>query len=186
MEISQETLANLLQLGGQYLLPAAALLRALYFGIRGRMPEGFGQIAAASMFAGLTAVADNQQPDLRLILLEVVGNTAFMAGLLSFILLYLLRQPNRGQLFDGVVGAVIGLISWLIWVGVLLNDWPIWTAPLLMIAGAAAFIALRFSLRQIARLVRLAGYLLVLGLIFAIGAGAIYLFQLLTSAGTPV
>lgn len=183
MEISQETIASFIQLGGQYFLPAAALLRAIFFGIRGKMPEGFAQIAAASVFAGLTAIVGSEQPDLRLILLEIFGNTVFMAGLLSFILVYLLRQPDRGQVVDGIVGGVIGFVAWLAWVYVLLNEWPIWTAPLAILAGAAAFIALRFSLRQIARLVRVATYLLVIGLILAIGAGGIYLLQTLLSSG---
>lgn len=182
MEISQETVANILQLGGQYFLPAAALLRAIYFGMRSKMPEGFGQILAASVFAGLTAVTDGQQVDLGGILAEIVGNTVFMAGLLSFILIYLLRQPNRGQVVDGVVGGVIGLIAWAIWVYVLQNNWPVWTAPLVVIAGAAAFIALRFSLRQIARLVKIATYLLVIGLVLALGAGGIFLLQWITSS----
>lgn len=177
MEISQETIATFLQLGGQYFLPAAALLRAIYFGIRNQLPEGFGQIAAASVFAGLTAVADGQQPDIRGIIVEILGNTVFMAGLLSFILVYLLRQPDRGQWVDGIVGGVVGLIAWVVWVPVLQNDWPIWTAPLVVIGGAAAFIALRFSLRQIARLVKIATYLLVIGLVLAIGAGGILLLQ---------
>jgi hypothetical protein len=182
MEISQETLANLLQVGGQYFLPAAALLRAIYFGMRGKMPEGFGQIAAASFFAGLTAIADGQQPDLESIVLTIVGNTAFMAGLLSFIVIYLLRQPNRGQIVDAIVGGIIGLIAWAVWVYVLQNDWPVWTAPLVVVGGALAFIALRIGLRQIVRLVRIATYLLGIGLFFAIGAGALFLIQWLAGA----
>lgn len=181
MEISQETIASFLQLGGQYFLPAAALLRAIYAGMRGKFPEGFAQIIAASIFAGITAVTDGQQPDLRGIVLEILGNTVFMAGLLSFILIYLLRQPDRGQWVDGIVGAVIGLVAWAIWVYVLFNDWPWWTAPLAVVGGAAAFIALRFSLRQIMRLVRIATYLLVIGLVLALGAGAILLLQSLTA-----
>src|SRR5690348_3881560 len=35
MTIDPKTLAEVLQLGGQYLLPIAALLRALYAGVRG-------------------------------------------------------------------------------------------------------------------------------------------------------
>lgn len=185
MEISQETIAGFLQLGGQYFLPAAALLRAIYFGIRGKFPEGFGQIAAASLFAGLTAVADGQQPDIQSILAAIVGNTMFMAGLLSFIMVYLLRQPDRGQWVDGFVGAVIGGITWVVWVHVLLNDWPVWTAPLAVIAGAAAFIALRFSLRQIAKLVKIATYLLVIGMVLAIGAGGLLLLQWFLNSSAP-
>ncbi|MBZ0291179.1 MAG: hypothetical protein K8L99_01305 [Anaerolineae bacterium] len=177
MEISQETIASILQLGGQYFLPAAALLRAIYFGMRGKMPEGFWQIAAASFFAGLTAITDNQQVNWQDVVAEILGNTIFMAGLLSFIVVYLLRQPNRGQVVDAIVGGILGLVAWVGWVYVLQNDWPMWTAPLVIIAGAAAFIALRFSLRQIGRLVKIATYLLVTGLVLAIGAGGIFLIQ---------
>jgi hypothetical protein len=174
MQISQETIAELLKLGGQYALPIAALLRALYSGIRGNMPEGIGQIALASIFAGITAVIDPNQPfDWRNAVVELAGNTVFMAGLLSFIVVYLLRQPFRGQLFDAIVGGVIGLIAWFIWTLVLQNDWPWWTAPLVVIAGAAAFIVLRFSLRQIARLVRIATYFIILGVVLVIGAGGV-------------
>ena len=116
IEISQETIANFLQLGSQYMLPAAALLRALYSGIRGKIPEGLGEIFLASLFAGLTAVLDSQQLDFRAIVLEILGNTVFMAGLLTFIMIYLLRQPDRGQWVDGIVGGVIGLIAWAGWV----------------------------------------------------------------------
>ena len=49
MNIDQETLAAILQVGGQYFLPIAALLRALYSGMRGRMPEGTRQIALAAI-----------------------------------------------------------------------------------------------------------------------------------------
>lgn len=174
MTISQETIAEFLQLGGQYALPIAALLRAIYAGFRGNLPEGFVQIAFASIFAGIVSVVDPNQPfDLRIALLELAGNTVFMAGLLSFILLYLLRQPNRGQFFDGFVGGVIGLIAWSVWTQILLNDWPWWTAPLAIAAGAVGFIALRFSLRQIAKLVRIATYFIVLGIILVLGAGVV-------------
>jgi hypothetical protein len=184
MEIDQQTMAELLKLGSQYFIPAAALLRALYSGIRGKFPEGFMQIGAASLFAGVTAVAGNQELDLRTVILEILGNTVFMAGLLAFIMTYLLRTQNRGQIVDGIVGGALGLIVWLVWVYVLQNDWPWWTAPLVIAASAAIFIVLRFMLRQIARLVKLATYLIVIGLIFAVGAGAVYLFQLVTA--TPI
>src|SRR5688500_8630940 len=101
LQISQETVASILQLGGQYALPAAALLRALYSGYKGNLPEGIGQIVAASFFAGITAIADNQQPDVGKILLDITGNTVFMTGLLSFIVIYLLRLPNKGLWLDG-------------------------------------------------------------------------------------
>lgn len=184
MEIDQQTMAELLKLGSQYLIPAAALLRALYSGVRGKFPEGFMQIGAASLFAGVTAVAGNQGLEVRSVILEILGNTVFMAGLLAFIMTYLLRTPNRGQLVDGIVGGVLGLIVWLVWTYLLLNDWPWWTAPLAVIAGAAAFIVLRFLLRQIARMVKIATYLIIIGLVFAIGAGAVYLLQVFTQTPT--
>lgn len=178
MEISQETIVNILQIGGQYLIPSAALLRALYSGLRGRMPEGFAQIAVASLFAGLTAAADGQNVDIRGIALEILGNTAFMAGLLSFIMIYLIRQPNRGHVVDGGIGAIIGLISWLIWVQALGNDWPVWTAPLIIIGGGALFIALREALRQIIRLVKIATYLIIAGGFFVAIAALLYVGSL--------
>jgi hypothetical protein len=82
---------------------------------------------------------------------------------------------------DAIVGSVIGLIAWSGWVYVLQNDRPWWTAPLVIIGGAAAFIALRFSLRQIARLVKIATYLLVIGMIFAIGGGGFLVVQWITN-----
>jgi hypothetical protein len=180
--MSNETLAELLQLGGQYFLPIAALLRALYEGVRGRFPEGFSQIALASVFAGISSVVDGGEPDLRAIVLGILGNTLFMAGLLSFIMVYLLRQPDRGPIVDGIVGGVLGLIAWAIWVYLLLNDWPVWTFILAIIAGAAGFIALRFALRQILRVVRIATYFIVIGLVLVAGAGAFLLLQTLTSS----
>ena len=186
IQISQETVASILQLGGQYALPAAALLRALYSGYKGNLPEGIGQIFAASFFAGITAIADNKQPDIGQILLDITGNTVFMAGLLSFIVVYLLRLPNKGLWLDGFVGAVIGGIAGVIWVYVLGNlDSSILWILLFIAGGAAAFIALRFALRQILRLVKLATYLIVIGIIFVIGAGGLYLLQQLMSAPTP-
>lgn len=204
MEIDQQTIAQVLQLGGQYAIPAAALLRALYSGWKGKFPEGFTQIAGASLFAGLTAIADNQQPDLGGILATILGNTVFMAGLLSFIMLYLLRQPNRGLVVDAVVGAVIGVAAWALWYYVLRNDLSIGTLletlgvqpgspligfadlitwPVAAAAGAGIFVALRFALRQIARMVRLATTFLVIGIFSAVIAGGLYLFSLVTTAG---
>ena len=179
MSISQKTMAELLQLGGQYLLPIAALLRALYSGLRGRFPEGLSQIAVASLFAGLTAAVGNDALDIRSVALKILGNTVFMAGLLAFIMSYLLRQPNRGQTFDGVVGGVIGLLSFGAMVLILDNPWPWWTFPLAVAAGAAAFIVLRILLRQIARLVKIATYFIVIGILVVIAAGGILLFQTL-------
>jgi hypothetical protein len=183
MTIDQKTIAELLQLGGQYLLPIAALLRALYAGTRGKLPEGASQIALASLFAGLTAVADNQgQFNLTNVIAEVLGNTAFTAGLLAFIIVYLLRVANYGLIVDGIVGGGLGLIAWLGWVLILQNDLPWWTIPIAIAGGAAGFIVLRFLLRQIGKLVRIATYLIVIGIIVVIGAGGLYLFQTLTQA----
>ncbi len=180
--ISRETIASLLQLGGQYALPAAALLRALYAGIRGKLPEGFTQIALASIFAGVVDVIDPSIAfDWRVAVLKLLGNSFFIAGLLSFIVLYLLRMANRGIYFDAFIGGVVGLISWAFWTQILLNDWPWWTAPLVIAAGSAAFVALRFSLRQLARLVRIATYFIVLGIILVIGAGGILALQWITT-----
>lgn len=202
MEIDQQTIAELLQIGGQYAIPAAALLRAIYSGWRGKLPEGLGEIAAASLFAGITAVADNQQPDLSQMILGILSNTVFMAGLLSFILLYLLRQPDRGIIVDAVVGGVIGVIAWAIWYYLLRNqlslgslletlgiqgDSPLIgladliTWPVAAAAGAGIFVALRYALRQIARVVRLATTLLTIGIIFAVIAGGLYLFTQITA-----
>jgi hypothetical protein len=177
--ISQETMAELVKLGGQYALPIAALLRALYAGMRGRLPEGFAQIIAASVFAGLTALVGNEQLDLRTIIGEILGNTVFMAGLLSFIVIYLLRQPNRGFWVDGIVGGVIGLIVWFVWVYILQNEWPWWIIPFVIAAGAAGFITLRILMRTLGKLVQIATYFIVIGLVLVLGAGAFMLFQTL-------
>jgi hypothetical protein len=177
MLIDKQTMAEILHLGGQYLLPIAALLRALYSGIRGKFPEGLSQIAVASLFAGVTAAVGSDNLDIRPIMLTILGNTIFMAGLLSFIMTYLLRQPNRGKVFDGVVGGVIGLGFFVVWAYILQNDWPWWTFPLAVAAGAAGFITLRILLRQIAKLVKLATYFIVAGFVLVLGAGAILAVQ---------
>ncbi len=182
MQIDRQTIAQLLHLGGQYFLPAASLLRALYSGIRGKFPQGFLQIAFGSIVAGLTAIVGQQNLDLRAIILQILGNTVFMAGLLSFILVYLLRQPNRGFWFDGIVGAGIGMVSWLVLVVVLQNPWPWWTFPAGIAAGAAGFIALRLLLRQIVRLIHIATTLIVIGVLFVIGAGGVLLAQTIITA----
>lgn len=180
MNINQQTLAELLQLGGQYFLPVAALLRALYSGARGKLPEGFTQILAAAVFAGVTAGLSDQQPDIRGIALQVLGNTTFTAGVLSFVVLYLLRMQFRGLLLDGIVGAALGLIIWLVTVYVFGEPWPWWLLLLIIPGGALGFIALRFALRQIVRLVRIATWFIVIGLVLVIGAGGFLLVQSLT------
>lgn len=183
MTIDQQTIAGILQLGGQYMLPIAALLRALYSGTRGKLPEGFWQILLAGVFAGITAAADNPEFDPRTIVAEILGNTAFTTGVLAFIIIYLLRVANYGLIVDGIVGGVLGIV---VWVGsnVLGNEWPWWTIPILIAVGAGGFIALRFALRQIARLVKIATYFIVLGILAVIGAGAVFLFQSLTQAAS--
>lgn len=180
MTIDQKTLAEILQLGGQYLLPIAALLRALYAGVRGKLPEGFMQISVAAVFAGITASVNGGAVDLRSVITDLLGNTVFTAGLLSFIVVYLLRMSNRGLWVDGIVGGIIGLVIWLFTVYVLGEPWPWWLIPLLIAACAGGFIALRFALRQIMRVVRIATWLLVIGLVLAVGAGGFLLFQTLT------
>ena len=186
MQIDQKTIAELVHLGGQYFLPIAALLRALYSGIRGRFPEGLMQIVVASVFAGLTAIVGNEQPNLRNIVLTVLGNTVFIAGLLAFIMAYLLRMQNRGFTVDAIVGAVIGLAVFIVWTVVLQYDWPWWTFPAAIAAGAGGFVGLRILLRQIAKLVRLATYLIVLGVILVIGAGGILFGQTILHAITTL
>jgi hypothetical protein len=175
--IDQKTIAEFVHLGGQYFLPVAALLRALYAGIRGKFPEGLTQIAIASFFAGLTAIVGQTEFNWRGVILEILGNTVFIAGLLSFIMAYLLRMQNRGYVVDGVVGGVIGLIVFIVWTVVLQYDWPWWTFPLAIAAGSAGFIGLRVLLRQIAKLVKLATYLIVIGIVLVIGAGGILAAQ---------
>lgn len=183
MDINQQTLAELLQVGGQYFLPVAALLRALYAGVRGRLPEGVREIAAAGVFAGLVAAVTGEPIDVRSALMAIASNTAFTIGLLAFILLYLLRMRSRGLVLDGIIGGIIGLVFWLFTVYVLDKPWPWWLIPLLIAGGAAGFIALRFALRQIVRVVRIATWLIVIGLVLVVGAGAFMLLTTLTQAG---
>ncbi len=183
MTIDQKTVADLLQLGGQYFLPAAALLRALYSGIRGKFPEGFMQIIFGSLFAGLTAAVGNGQVDVRTIALKIFGNTVFMAGLLSFIVVYLLRMRFRGLTFDAIIGGIIGLVSWGVYTFILNNPLPWWAIPLAITGGAAGFIVLRMLLRQIARLVKVATYLILIGVFFVIAAGGVLALQMVGVIG---
>lgn len=183
MQIDPKTLSEILQLGGQYMLPIAALLRALYSGVRGKMPEGFRQIIGAALLAGITAGVNNQAVDLRTVLTDILGNTVFTAGLLSFIVLYLLRMENYGLWVDGIIGGVIGLVIWLFTVIVLAEAWPWWLLIFLIPACAAGFIGLRFALRQIIRVVRIATYFIVVGGVLVIGAGGFLLYQKLASGG---
>jgi len=186
MLIDQKTLAELVKLGGQYFLPIAALLRALYAGVRGKLPEGFTQIGVASVFTGLAALVGTEQLSVQKVIVDVLSNSVFMAGLLSFIVAYLLRMRNRGLTVDAVVGGVVALIAWVIWVRIIPdNHWDWWTVFPTIAAGAAAFVTLRILLRQIARLVRLTTYFISIAIVLMIGAGAIMLLQtLLTRLST--
>jgi hypothetical protein len=185
MAIDQKTLAEIFRMGGQYLLPVAALLRALYFGVRGKLPEGFYQILGAGVFAGVTAAVGNQEGlNLRTILLTIFGNTVFTVGLLSFIVVYLLRMTFRSLVVDGVVGGIMGAIFYFVSVWLLELPWPWWFLPLTIAGGAAGFIALRFALRQIVRLVRIATWFIVIGLVLVVGAGGFMLLQSFLSRGT--
>src|SRR5260221_5803587 len=175
MQIDQKTIAEILHLGGQYFLPLAALLRALYSGIRGKYPQGMVQIIGASLLAGMTAVIGQEDRNIRAVALQILGNTVFMAGLLAFIMAYRLRQPNRGWTFDGFVGGTIGFISWLIMVLLLDNAWPWWTFPLAIVFGAVGFMVLRILLRQIYRLVHIATFFITIGIFLVIGAGGVLL-----------
>jgi hypothetical protein len=177
MEISQQTIAEILQVGGQYFIPSAALLRALYSGARGKFPEGLAQIFIASIFAALTALADNQQPDLRGVLAEITGNTVFMTGLLAFIMTYLLRIPFYGFILDALVGGIIGAAAWVGWTYVLANDLPLWTLPIGVIGGMIGFVLLRLLLRQLFRLIRIATVLIVIGVLFVALAGGVYVLN---------
>ncbi|MBE0691329.1 MAG: hypothetical protein IH587_14520 [Anaerolineae bacterium] len=173
IEIPQQTVTELLQLGGQYLLPIAALLRALYNGYRQKLPEGIAEIVAASVFTGVTALVDNQQLDARSLILELLGNTVLMAGLLMFIVIYLLRIRNHGYVVDAIVGGFIGIAFWLGWVYLLGNDWPWWTLGVTAIAGAVGFVLLRKAMRVLAVVMRIATYFIVAGLITVAIAGGI-------------
>ena len=182
IEISQQTMTEILQLGSQYMLPIAALLRAIYEGgYKRKLPDGILQILLASAFAGVTSAVNNQTVDWRVIVLEMLGNTVFMAGLLSFIVVYLLRMPNRGLTVDALVGGLLGGVAWFVWTGVLGNDFPTWTLMLGIAAGVAGFIALRFALRQIIRLARIAMYFVGIAIVLILIGGAVLAVQALTT-----
>jgi hypothetical protein len=183
MKIDPKTLSEILQLGGQYMLPIAALLRALYSGVRGKLPDGFRQIVGAAMLAGVTAGVNNQTFDLRTVLSDVLGNTLFTAGILSFIVVYLLRMKSVALWVDAIIGGIIGLAIWLFTVYYLHEPWPWWMLVLLIPGCAVGFIALRFALRQIFRVVRIATYFLIVGGVLVLGAGGFLLYQTLTRGG---
>lgn len=180
IQINQQLLAEVLQIGGQYIIPIASLLRALYSGARGRLPEGIGQIITAATVAGVSAGVSGTQPDFGEIIRDVFSNTVFTAGLLTFIVLYLLRVTNMGRILDIVIGGLIGAAIWVFTVYVLQQPWPIWFLLLIIPACAVGMLLLRFALRQIKRVVRVATFLLVVGLGLAIGAGGFMLFQTIT------
>lgn len=164
-----------LQLGMQYLIPAAGLLRALYAGVRGRLPEGVRDIGAAAFVAGFGALADGNADNIGEAILQVVTNAVFIAGLLSFTLVYLLRLPNWGKWFDAFIGGVVGLIAWGIWVYLFNNDWSVWTAPLAIIGGGLAYVVLRSLLRQVRKLALFATRIFITAIVFAVIGGVIWL-----------
>jgi hypothetical protein len=181
LPVDPKTLAAILQLGGQYMLPIAAILRALYSGARGKTPEGVVQIATAAIIAGVSAGVNGQQPDIKNILNDVLSNTVFTAGLLAFIVVYLLRVTHIGWIVDVVVGGIIGAVLWLFTNYVLGVAWPVWFLILVIPACAFGMVLLRFALRQIFRVVRYATYFIVIGLVLAIGAGGFLLLQTVLS-----
>ncbi len=199
MQIDQATIAQTLQLGSQYAIPAAATLRALYSGYKGNVPEGIGQIFLASLLAGVTAIADNKSPDVQSMIKEVAGNTVFLTGLLSFVVIYLLGTRFRVWL-DAVVGAVLGFVGswiWFIYLGhadpftgstlfpAAVTKLGIGAMPLTVsisialaaVAGAAILIVLHNALRHIMHIVRLATGFLVIGIVLMVAAGGLYVLQ---------
>ncbi len=181
LPVDPKTLAAILQLGGQYMLPIAAILRALYSGARGKTPEGVIQIVTAAIIAGVSAGVNGQQPDIKNILNDVLANTVFTAGLISFIVIYVLRATKLTWVADVVVGGIIGAVLWLFTNYILGVNWPLWILVLIIPACAAGMVLLRFALRQIFRVVRFATYFIVLGLILALGAGGFLLLQTIMS-----
>jgi hypothetical protein len=181
LPVDPKTLAAILQVGGQYMLPIAAILRALYSGARGKFPEGAVQIGTAAIIAGVSAGVNGQQPDLKNIVGDILSNTLFTAGLLSFIVIYVLRATHLTWIVDVVVGGIIGAVIWLFTNYVLGVNWPLWTVILIIPACAAGMVALRFALRQIFRVVRYATYLIIIGLVLALGAGGFLVLQTILS-----
>ncbi|MBI1279667.1 MAG: hypothetical protein GC179_16180 [Anaerolineaceae bacterium] len=181
LPVDPQTLAAVLQVGGQYMLPIAAILRALYAGSRGKFPEGAVQIGTAAIIAGVSAGVNGQQPDIKNILNDVLSNTVFTAGLVSFIVIYLLRASHLTWIVDAVVGGIIGAVLWLFTNYILGVNWPLWFLFLVIPACAAGMVALRFALRQIFRVVRYATYLIIIGLVLALGAGGFLLLQTIMS-----
>ncbi|MBA3870198.1 MAG: hypothetical protein H0X30_13720 [Anaerolineae bacterium] len=177
LPVDPKTLAAILQVGGQYMLPIAAILRALYSGARGKFPEGAVQIGTAAIIAGVSAGVNGQQPNLQNIVSDILSNTIFTAGIVSLIVVYVLRATHLTWVADVVVGGIIGAVIWLFTNYVLGVHWPLWTVVLIIPACAAGMVALRFALRQIFRVVRYATYFIVIGLVLALGAGGFLLLQ---------
>lgn len=168
-----------LQAGLQFFIPAAILLRALYFGARGRLPEGVRDIAIAAVIAGAGAIMDGDAGDLGEALIEVMFNALFVFSILFFILIYLLKLPNLGPWVDGFIGGLLAFAGWIGWVYLLNNEWAAWTAPVVAVGGALGFILLRSLIRRLASLRRLAFRMVGLGIIIAlIGGGIWFLTQL--------
>jgi hypothetical protein len=181
LPVDPTTLAAILQLGGQYMLPIAAILRALYSSARGKTPEGAVQIATAAIIAGVSAGVNGQQPDLKNIVNDVLSNTVFTAGIISFIVIYLLRATHLTWVADVVVGGILGAVLWLFTNYILGVSWPLWTLVLIIPACAAGMVVLRFALRQIFRVVRYATYFIIIGLVLALGAGGFLILQTVMS-----
>lgn len=193
LQFNQETIVRLLletiQLGGQYALPSAALLRALYSGWQGKFPEGAWQILSASLIAGLTAVADpttlSATNVLQAAFLQLTGNAVFTAGLLGFIMTYLFRQTqNMSRWVDGVVGAVAGLVVWGVWTFIL-GQWAWWMIFIAVPVGAAALIALRAAMFVIQTVVNVAKWLLRFALVVMLGGSVLLGIWLVTNYVLP-
>jgi hypothetical protein len=133
--IDQQTITALVQLGGQYFIPLAALLRALYAGMRGRLPQGFRQIVIASTFAGVTAATNTGQPqfDLRAVA-DHSGQQRVHGGAAGVHHALLLRQPDRAGLWTP--SSARSSRHKVVWVYALHNGWPWWSAPLTVAAAA--------------------------------------------------
>ncbi|MFN8372301.1 MAG: hypothetical protein U0694_05415 [Anaerolineae bacterium] len=194
LQIDQQAVVRLLldtiQFGGQYALPTAGLLRALYSGWQGKFPEGAWQIASASLVAGLTAVADPatlSAPNVaQAVIGQLAGNALFTAGLLGFIMTYLFRQTqNMSRWVDGIVGAVAGFVVWLIWTFVL-GQWAWWMVFIAVPAGAAALIALRAAMFVIQTVVNVAKWMLRFALVVMLGGGILLVVWLVTTYVMPM
>jgi hypothetical protein len=169
-------LSNVLQLGGQYMIPAAALIGAIRSGKDHKLPEGFFQITGAALLAGVAATVNGQQSDLRTIITDLLSNTAFTAGLMSLLLFYLLAI-NLGWIVDVVIGGILGGVVWWFTVTVLGEGWQPWMLPVCIVIGAVGMLLLRLAVRALKFALRVAVTILVIGLMLAIGAGGFLLLQ---------